>query len=294
MAAVVEQLTGQPAPGRPPDRGAVDGGGKRHERLGLGDLVLRRPDQAAEQTGDQDRVVDDRARVAHPQLQRGRVGRGTDIEVGHLAVGDDAAVDQVVEQLLVLLGRLDPTGRAGTGPALPDDRPDARVARVLSVPERRAGRQGQQDRKMPGHPLHDLDGQIAVGHAHVDLQPADELLVDEQPVLLLHPAVASGGGQLEVREHRARRRARGGDTQALGGGDLGQPATQPHQLSPQLAQTGHDVGVGLDRGALDLGRVVVARQPGQHLGSASRQAPALEIDQVQLFLGTQRQLCTHR
>ena len=73
---------------------------------------------------------------------------------------------------------------------------------------------------MPGHPLHDLDGQIAVGDADVDLQPADQLLVDEQPVLLLHPAVASGRGQLEVGEHRAGCGARGGDPEALGSGDL--------------------------------------------------------------------------
>jgi hypothetical protein len=271
----------------------VDRCRERHERLRLGDLVLRGTHETAEQSGDQDGVVDDRARVADPQLQGGRVGRRPDVEVGHLAVCDHTAVDQVVEQVVVLLGRLDPAGRAGAGPALPDDRPDARVAGVLSVPERGAGRQGQQDREVPSHPLHDLDGQVAVGDADVDLQPADQLLVHQQPVLLLHPAVAPGGGQLEVGEHRARCRPGGSDAETLRRRDLGQSAAEPYQLGPQLAQTGHHVGVGLDSCPLDLRGVVVTRQPGQHLRSASRQAPALEIDQVQLFLGTQRQLCAH-
>ena len=40
--------------------------------------------------------------------------------------------------------------------------------------------------------LHDLDREVAVGDADVDLQAADQLLVDEHPVLLLHAAVAPG------------------------------------------------------------------------------------------------------
>ena len=74
----------------------------------------------------------------------------------------------------------------------------------------------------PGPPLHVhpgfdetfmlLDGrlEVAVRDAHVDLRAADQLLVDQEAVLLLHPPVAAGRGQLEVAELAARRGADGG------------------------------------------------------------------------------------
>jgi hypothetical protein len=66
----------------------------------------------------------------------------------HFIVGNDASVDQIGDQLVVLAGRSEPSGGAGGGPSLPNNRPDAGVAGVLLVPVGRAGREGEQDRQV--------------------------------------------------------------------------------------------------------------------------------------------------
>ena len=71
------------------------------------------------------------------------------------------------------------------------------------------------------------------------------------------------------------------------------PLPQPGQLGPQPGQGVDHVGVGLHRGALDLGGVVRRREPRQQLGRAGDELPALQVDQVQLFLGTQGQFGGH-
>ncbi len=294
VAGVVQQRAGQPAARGLPDRRPVHRRRHRIEGPPVGDVAFGGEDRGAEQAGDQDRVVDDRARVAGAQLQGRRVGGRADVEVGHLRVGDHAGVDQVGEQLVVLGGRAQPPGRAGTRPALPDDRADARVPGVLLVPVRRAGRQREQDRQVARHPLHDLHREVAVTDPDVDLQTADQLLVDQQPILLLHPAVAPRRGEFEVGERRTGRGAGRRDPDVVLGGHLDQTAPEPQQLGPQGGERVDHVGVGLDRGSLDLRGIVVGRQPGQQRRCARRQLPALLVDQVQLFLGTQGQFGTHR
>ena len=227
VPGVVEQVSGQPTPGGTPDRGPVDRWWHRVEGDPVLDVDLGGADAGPEQAGDQDRVVDDGAGVADPQLEGRGVGGGAHVEVGHLGVGDHPGVDQVRNQLLVLLGGAHQPGRPGTGPALPDDRADRGIAGVLLVPVGRAGRQRQQDGEVAGDPLHDLHGEVPVAHPDVDLQTADQLLVDQQPVLLLHPPVAAGGGQLEVGERRARCRPDRRDADVVLGCHLDQPAAEP-------------------------------------------------------------------
>ena len=230
VPGVVQQHAGQTAPGGLPDRRAVHRRGHRRESAPALDVLLGGEHGGPEQARDQHGVVDDRAGVAGAQLQgRGVRGRSY-VEVGHLGVRDDPGVDQVGEHLVVGARRPQPAGRAGARPALPDDRADAGVSGVLLVPERRAGRQGEQDGQVAGDPLHDLHREVPVAHPDVDLQAADQLLVDQHPVLLLHPSVAAGGGQLEVGEGRARRRAGGGDPDLVLGRDLDQALAQSGQL----------------------------------------------------------------
>ena len=104
--AAVEQLAGQPAAGGPPDRRPVH----RRRRAASNGRPASISCSAARTTARNSPairigVVDDRAGVADPQLEGGRVRGRPDVEVGHLRVGDDAGVDQVGDQLVVLGGR---------------------------------------------------------------------------------------------------------------------------------------------------------------------------------------------
>jgi hypothetical protein len=144
-----------------------------------------------------------------------------------------------------------------------------------------------------GDPLQDLHREVAVGDADVHLEAADELLVDEQPVLVVHPLVAPGAGQLEVGGDAAGRAAHRGDAEARGGRDLLRPASEPHELVAERVERAHDRGVRLDRRALDLRGVGGGGQGREQLGRARRELPALEVEQVQLLLGAERQFGGH-
>ena len=102
VPAVVEQHAGQPAAGGAPQRGPVHRWRHRVEGLARLDALPGGEDRGAEQPGDQDGVVDQRAGIAGAQLEGGRVGRRADVEVGHLAVGDHTGADQVSDHLVVL------------------------------------------------------------------------------------------------------------------------------------------------------------------------------------------------
>ena len=206
--AAVDEVAGEPAAGGLPDRGAMQrgrGGGEGPPGL---DVELRRPHHAAEDAGDEDDVVDQRAGVADAQLEGRGMRGGPDVEVDHLGVADDAGPDEVGHELVVLGRGGERAGRARRGPPLPDDGADAGVAGVEPVPVGRAGRERQQHGQVGSDPLDDLHGEVAVGDPDVDLRAADQLLVHQQPVLLLHLAVAPGAGQLEVGVGRAGQRCR--------------------------------------------------------------------------------------
>ena len=214
---------------------------------------------------------------------------GPHVEVGHLRVGDHAGADEVREQPVVLGGVLERTGGAGTRPALPDDRADRRVPGVLPVPVGRAGRQREEHGQVPGDPLGDLDRELAVGDPDVDLGAADQLLVDEQAVLLLHPPVAAGRGELEVAELAAGCGPDRGDAEPLARGHLDHAGAQARDLAPQAVQ-------GRRRRRCSsrpwcAGSRRSSSPPGASRSSCGRtsgQLPALRVDEVELLLGTER------
>jgi hypothetical protein len=233
----------------------MQGSGRGDEGPAGLDVQLGGAGHRPEQAGDEDGVVDERAGVADAEFERGRVRRRADVEVRHLGVGDDAGADQVGDEVVVLGGGCQPAVGAGRGPPLPDDRADAGVPGVDAVPVGRAGRQRQQHREVGRDPLADVDGEVPVGDADVDLGAADELLVDEHAVLLLHAAVAAGGGELEVGEAGPRGGAHGGDAEALPGGHLHHAGAEPGEFRPQVVERADDGGICFDRRPLYFGRV---------------------------------------
>ena len=128
---------------------ARSSGGRTAVRSGpgaqRGDLPART--SARNRPASRTTIVDVRAGVGDPQLQRRQVRRRPDVEVDHPGVGDRAGGDQVGDQRVVLGGAGDLARVAGGGPALPDQRAHAGVAGVLAHPVRRAGRQREQHRQ---------------------------------------------------------------------------------------------------------------------------------------------------
>lgn len=75
-------------------------------------------------------------------------------------------------------------------------------------------------------PRDEANGQIGVVHIDVDLETADQVLVDEEAVVLLHATVPTERGELEVGAVRERRGSCRGHGQALVGG-------RGHQILPE-------------------------------------------------------------
>ena len=286
--AIAEQLTGQAAARRPPDGGALDR--RRAVALGparllvLGTLGHRGP----EEPGDEHGVVDQRTGVAGAQLEGGDVGGGPDVEVRHFGVADHAGPHQVGDHALVLRHRLQAVEAARGGPALPDHGAHAGVTGVAAPPERGAGRQRQQDgQSLPqtvGHP----DRQVAVADPDVHLVPADQLLVDQQPVLLVHPAETPPHGELEVLVGGLRGHADGRHGQPEVGGDRPELRPEVDDLVVQLLQGRRRGRVHLHRAALELGAEALAGQPPEKARRVRRQRPRRRIEELQLLLGPQR------
>lgn len=62
---------------------------------------------------------------------------------------------------------------------------------------------------------------------------------------------------------------------------------------PQVVEGPHHRGVRLDRRALQFRAEAIRGQFGQKARGLRGKSAGLEVDEVQLFLGAERQLCTH-
>ena len=211
------------------------------------------------------------------------MGRGSYVEVRHVGVRDDPGVDQALEQSLVLLVRLHLRGSTGGGPALPDHRPHAGIAGVLALEEGRAGRQRQQDGQGVLDPRDQSHGEVGVVHAHVHLESADEVLIDQQPVVLLHPPVPPERGELEIGGTGQGSGSGCGDGQPLSLGGVDDPFPEPEQLETHVVERRHDLGIGLDGAPLQLGRVALGGELAEQLRRPEGQFQGLGIDDLELL-----------
>ena len=140
---------------------------------------------------------------------------GPHVEVHHSGVGDHAAGDQVVDQLVVLGGRRQPArrGRSSASAATPrcahsSSRCRSRRPRTANSRSARAGSAGTAT--LDG----DRDGLVAIVDADVHLGTADQLFAREQLVVGQHPAIPRGRRDLHLGGHRQRNRAGSHDADA--------------------------------------------------------------------------------
>jgi hypothetical protein len=212
------------------------------------------------------------------------MGGRPDVEIGHLGVRDDVAGDQRPKEIVVLAVGAHTWRATGRGPALPDHRPHAGVAGVLPLEERRAGRQRQQDRQGGLDPGDETHRHVGIVDGGVHLEAADQVLVDEQAVVLLHAAVATAGRELEVGDARQGCGARRGhgETLMLGGADGG--TAEGDDLAAQVMEGPAHLGVGLDGAPLQLGGEALVGEPAEQLRGPERQLQGVGVDDLQFLL----------
>ena len=147
---------------------------------------------------------------------------------------------------------------------------------------------------MRGHAVADHDGFVAIGHIHMHLRTADQLLAGQQLVVGQHLPVAGGLGDLHLGGNRQRHRTRRDHTHAEPRGGVDEDPAMPDQFGAQPLQGADHPGVHLDHAALQLGDPVVGKF-SQQFGRACRQPPRLQIDKVKLLFNPEgpRRLASH-
>jgi hypothetical protein len=250
----------------------------------LGELLDHRLDQRRQR----ERVLDARLGVHGAHLDGAEVRVRADVvpEVG--VVLDHARLDHEVDALLVVgpvrVGGWDADAREGA-----EDRHAGGVeAGAVPAPERRVGRQREQDRHVHPHPVGDVDGLLGVVDADVDVQAEDDLLPGDEAQRRDQVAVARAGDDPLVLPARERVGARRADQQVTALGGVGDVAAQVAQLLGGLggvvARLGGDLEHRLHQLRLDLPR----RRLVEERLDRVREREGVGIDDHQLLLDADR------
>ena len=278
-----EAVAGRPPQGRAEQRGR--GGPDRHPGLGVGHTG---PDQRPGQAGQAHGRVDVQADVGRPELE-GRIAIGrSQVPVQVRGVLDGVGLPELVHHLVVRRPISQGGGQAGRRPPFPDLEAVGVVAGVLTVPVRRVGGEGQQDRDPRPDPRHHLDDAVGILDPHVDVAPTDHLLTGDPLVPVLHlpeagpvvlhllvlPRAPGMGGQ---RQDPAPDRF----------GDAVQLRAEPDQFGPDLAEVGTDRCRRLDLTPVQLcGHAVAERASSRRdeLVGPGDQLAGRPIDDLELLL----------
>ena len=166
-------------------------------------------------------------------------------------------------------------------------RAGAGQAGVAALPERRVGRQRQQQGQVGAQRVEQPDGGLRLGDANVDVQRERRLAPGEAAHRVGDELVAPVGRHLRLAAQRERMHARAGQPQVQRAQLLGEAPAQRRQLGDGLAYRVVRVGGQLDRRAVRLAAQVdgqVARQAGHHVLGAGRRRPAAGVQEHDLLL----------
>ena len=252
----------------------------------LGQLLDHRLDQRREP----ERVLDPRLPVHRAHLDRAEVRVRADVvpEVGVVLDGLrlDHRADALVEVLPVAVGGRHPDARE-----LAEDRhPRRGQPGRLAAPERRVGRQREQQRHVDAHAVGDVDGLVGVVHPDVHVEPEDDLLAGHEAQRVDEVAVARAAGDPLVLPERERVRAGRADREVAAAGDLGDPAAQAAQLGARLARVLARLRGDLEHGLVELGLDLLLRALGvlEEVFDRVHEIPRLALDDHQLLLDAER------
>src|SRR3954469_7959397 len=252
----------------------------------LGQLLGHRLDQRREP----ERVLDPRLPVHRAHLHRAEVRVRADVVPEVRVVLDglrlDHGADALVEVLPVAVGRWHPDTRELTE----DRHPRRGQPGRLAAPERRVGRQREQQRHVDAHPVGDVDGLVGVVHPDVHVQPEDDLLAGHEAQRVDEVAVARAAGDPLVLPERERVRAGRADREVAAAGDLRDPAAQPAQLGARLAGVLARLRRDLEHRFVELGLDFLLRALGlfEQVLDRVHEIPRLALDDHQLLLDAER------
>jgi hypothetical protein len=228
-------------------------------------------------------------RVHRAHLDGAELGVRADVVPEVRVIGHHAGLDHEVDAGLVVgpvlvVGR-DPHAREGAE----HGHPGRRQAGLVRAPVRRVRADRLEDRHVHAHPVADVDRLLRVVHAHVDVQPVDDLLARDEAQRGDQLAVAGVGGDALLLPQGGRMRAGGADREAPRRCRVGHLAAQPAQvpagLGDVLARRCRDLQHRLQQLGLDLALTLVGLDDGVDL---VRQGERLPVEDHQLFLDAER------
>ena len=250
----VDEVAGEPGAAGPPAGHAQDGrgdGGRRRARPRIPGGGL---DQSADEPGQGDGVLDAQRDIGGADLDGRPLLRQAGVEIDHAGVEHGVGGEHVVDQPVVLGGVGEHLVRAGGGPAVPGLGPEAGVAAVGALPERRVGGERGEHRQPDPDPVEDGDALLVAVDGDVHVAAAGQHLAGGEPELRQHAGVALALGRDRLDGDRCGRQR--GDVCADGGrGGLGAAAPEA-QFRLDLRERVADAGAELDLLGLEFGHQV--------------------------------------
>ena len=259
-------------------------------------LALQAPQhaqQAAEEGGDRQRVFQCRAAIGDAHFEGRKAVARPQIPPQFGGVLDQPGADQNVDMAPVFAPAGEPLGGAGARHLVEDGEPVGFEPGVLALPERRRGRQCQQMRQEIRGLAQQIDAQLVVRDADMDVHPADREAPPDALQIALEALVADALGGLLRLPSRKRMGRRGNRGHAMARRHRRDPAPQPPQLGPRLVESRADPGPDLDLRAQKFGADLGAKQRlefGQHaIGRVADDIARRPIDEEIFLLDAERE-----
>ena len=247
----------------------------------LGETLDERDDERRQRG----RVLQTRLGVHRADLDRAEPWMGSHVvpEVG--VVLDRAAVDERLHARLEVLPAVEARRQPDARERAEDRHAAGGQARLLAAPQRRVGRQRDQQRHIGAQVVGDVDRLLGIGHADVHVHAEHELLARDEAERANQPAVAVVADDALVLPARERVGPRCPDPQPARARALRHERAQGRELAPGRRDIGARRGRDLEHGLQQLGLDLAARRLlADDLVDRAREVQRARIEDHQLLL----------
>ncbi len=233
-------------------------------------------------------VLDQRAAIGRPQLERGMLERRADRPPHIARIRHHAGAHQGRHIGVELLLGAEQLRHAGARQLVIGGEPIALEPGRARVPERRGRRQGHEQRQIGQHAGHHVDPLVGIGQLDMHVHAAQHVALADHLQVMHDGVVAHRIALLHVVPCRGRVGAGGEDRQAMLGGGAGQRLAQEAQLLARGRHVGmrqrRDLDLRLQQFAagLSAGRLLGGFQERRRHGA--RRRLGVGVDQEELLL----------